>query len=128
MRFHAFDVAMMVETLASGASVSKVARRHDINANLVFKWKRQVEAGELGSAELPAPACEFVPIGVFRASEQDQTGAIAGARSLMEPRSVLAERIGLMEVALSCGTRVLVDGSVDERALRRVMNVLRPTS
>lgn len=29
------------ETRAPGASVSVVARRYDINANLLFKWKRQ---------------------------------------------------------------------------------------
>ena len=34
------------ETRAPGSSVSVVARRHDINANLLFKWKRLEEAGE----------------------------------------------------------------------------------
>jgi len=39
------------ETRAPGASVSVVARRHDLNANLLFKWKRldpssTVRAGE----------------------------------------------------------------------------------
>ena len=31
-----------------GASVSVVARRYDINANLLFKWKREAEADQLG--------------------------------------------------------------------------------
>ncbi|NJO55655.1 MAG: transposase [Rhodospirillales bacterium] len=39
-----------------------VARRHDINANLLFKWKRQEEAGTVDRPLLEGP--EFVPIGV----------------------------------------------------------------
>src|SRR6187200_1984586 len=50
------------ETRAPGASVSVVARRYDINANLLFKWKRHDETGRL-VVPPPAPP-EFVPIGV----------------------------------------------------------------
>jgi transposase-like protein len=35
------------ETRAPGASVSVVARRYDINANLLLKWNRHEEAGGL---------------------------------------------------------------------------------
>jgi transposase-like protein len=38
------------ETRAPGASVSVVARRYDINANLLFKWKPCGTAGEPVSA------------------------------------------------------------------------------
>jgi transposase-like protein len=31
-------------------------RRYDINANLLFKWKRQDEAGELGGPPGPGDA------------------------------------------------------------------------
>ena len=42
-RWTAEDKRRIVEeTRAPGASVSVVARRHDINANLLFKWKRTV--------------------------------------------------------------------------------------
>jgi len=30
---------LVAETLAPGASVSRVARRHDVNANLLFTWR-----------------------------------------------------------------------------------------
>ena len=36
------------ETFAPGASVSIVARRHDVNANLVFTWRQRYRRGELG--------------------------------------------------------------------------------
>ena len=48
----------------SGASVSVVARRYDINANLLFKWKREAEAGQLGGALATAAVADLVPIGV----------------------------------------------------------------
>ena len=38
------------ETLEAGSSVARVALKHGVNANQVFKWKRLYEAGRLGSA------------------------------------------------------------------------------
>ncbi|RWN58575.1 MAG: hypothetical protein EOR99_33770 [Mesorhizobium sp.] len=35
-----------------GASVSLVARRHDINANLLFTWRRQMRASALAASPL----------------------------------------------------------------------------
>src|ERR1700675_3577249 len=37
------------ETLIAGASVSRVARRHDVNANQVFYWRKLYREGRLGS-------------------------------------------------------------------------------
>src|SRR5215475_3003823 len=39
---------MVAETQVPGASVSVVARRHDVNANQLFRWRRQYEAGAAG--------------------------------------------------------------------------------
>jgi hypothetical protein len=41
-----------------------VARRYDLNANLLFKWKRLAEAGQLGGPLATIESAEFVPIGV----------------------------------------------------------------
>src|SRR5919197_653937 len=38
------------ETLKPGASVSLVARAHDVNANQVFKWRKQYREGRLDIA------------------------------------------------------------------------------
>ena len=37
-------------TLVPGASVALVARAHGVNANQVFKWRRDFERGELSEA------------------------------------------------------------------------------
>ena len=127
------------ETRAPGASVSVVARRHDLNANLLFKWKRQDEAGELGGALVTAEAPEFVPIGVVGRSGDggpallarmpDVGAAVASAvparpEELRRP-SGLETRPGVIEIDLADGRRVRVDGFVDGRALARVLGALK---
>jgi transposase len=47
-------------TLVAGASVALVARAHGVNANQVFKWRREYERGELAaspSSLLPVLFC-----------------------------------------------------------------------
>jgi transposase len=61
----AFKQQVIKETLEPGTSVSVVARRHDINANVVFEWRNQYRAGkltlpELAVAEEPSPASTSV--------------------------------------------------------------------
>src|SRR5437868_9977016 len=38
------------ETLAAGASVARVARRHAVNANQVFYWRKKYREGRLGKS------------------------------------------------------------------------------
>lgn len=38
------------ETMKPGASVAAIARAHDTNANQVFKWRKQYQAGRLDDA------------------------------------------------------------------------------
>src|SRR5215831_9142837 len=41
--------AIVEETLVPGASVARVARRHDVNANQVFHWRKLYHEGRLGT-------------------------------------------------------------------------------
>jgi transposase len=41
-------------TLVPGASVALVARAHGVNANQVFKWRREYELGELPQGSPPS--------------------------------------------------------------------------
>ena len=51
---------MVAETQAPGVSVSIVARRHDVNSNQLFRWRRQllpkavVESGAMVPVEIAA--------------------------------------------------------------------------
>lgn len=40
-------VAIVHLTMEPGGSVAQIARAHDVNANQVFKWRRQYEKGQL---------------------------------------------------------------------------------
>lgn len=94
---------IVAETFEPGASVSVVARRHDLNANMLFTWRR--EAAALVS---PAKAVSFVP-----------------ATITSDPAPLASqESIGRMEIALAGGARVIVGADVDAAALARVMKVL----
>src|SRR5260370_3586230 len=66
---------IVAETREGGASVSVVARRHDVNANQLFAWCRRYDDGAAGGeggagrlgARWPVPApCATVAAGVAR--------------------------------------------------------------
>ncbi|WP_040622137.1 IS66-like element accessory protein TnpA [Rhodovulum sp. PH10] len=66
-RFSTNDKARIVEeTLAPGAVVSEVARRHGLTPQQVFTWRRQARQPEAGAAATEAPL--FVPAVVETAS------------------------------------------------------------
>ena len=63
------------ETLKPGASVSLVARAHDVNTNQVFKWRRQYHQGRLeveqrSSTLLPVKISDVIP--TSRPENQDR--------------------------------------------------------
>jgi transposase len=134
-RWTAEDKRRIVEeTRAPGASVSVVARRHDINANLLFKWKRLEEAGEPDRPLLLGP--EFVPIGVVGRTDDGGPALLARMPGVAdghrqngsgEPRgaSGLESRAGVIEIDLADGACIRVDAFVDGRALTRVLSALK---
>lgn len=103
---------IVAESYAPGASVSQVARRHDINANMVFTWRRQGGVGAAGG-EASAPA--LVPVTVMP-TEPEAPAASSTADG--------AQRAGMMEIDLGDGRRVRVGRDVDVTALRRVLSAL----
>src|SRR5438309_11592389 len=50
------------ETLRPGASVSLVARAHDVNANQVFKWRKQYREGQLDTPATSNTASALLPV------------------------------------------------------------------
>src|SRR3954451_7863619 len=138
---------IIAEALLPGASVAEIARRHGVNANLVFNWRRSARAACAAGAEvapseparsnamLAASDPGFIPIGVFTRAPDGGPGLIAGggvAQKLPSPaaraRANVEGRTGLIEIDLADGTRLRVDGFVNERALRHVLSALRATA
>ena len=50
---------IVAESFQPGASLAEVARRHDVNANLVFTWRRQA-----GGEPAPENSIELVPVSI----------------------------------------------------------------
>ncbi|BBJ69038.1 hypothetical protein ECC18A13_036030 [Enterobacter sp. 18A13] len=50
----------MKQALRPGAVVARIAREHDINDNLLFKWKNQYEDGLLSDDDIQE--CQPVPV------------------------------------------------------------------
>ena len=96
------------ETLVPGASVARVARRHDVNANQVFYWRKLHREGRLGLG-LGTP---LLPVKV-------ETGRPAETVRGEDP--TLSS--GTMEIKLPRGT-LRIAGSVDVVALRTAMECL----
>ena len=91
---------MVAESRAPGASVSVVARRYDVNANQLFKWRRDYAAAEPGCRPTQLPVA-------LRASGEAPAGS------------------GTIEIDLAGGARVRVSGAVDAGVLRQVLEQLR---
>jgi len=100
---------MVAESFAPGASVSRVAQRHGVNANQLFTWRRQ-EARS--AASRGAEAVRLLPVTVAEAG--------APAAPVAAPGSG-----GRMEIVLIDGERVIVGADVDAAALARVVGALR---
>jgi transposase len=96
------------ETLLPGASVSRVARRHDVNANQLFYWRKLYREGRLGGGT-------STPLLPVRLSEERSAEAATWEG--------LALRSGTMEIKMSKGT-IRIAGSVDVVALRAVVECL----
>lgn len=83
-------------------------------------------------------ALEFVPIGVLGQAEDGGPALVARPSPAVVappspgyaplPRPAMEDRPGVIEIDLADGTRLRVDAFVNERALRRVLAVLRAAS
>jgi transposase len=102
---------ILIESLAPGARISDVARRHNLNRGLLQAWRRQA----LGAKPLSEPAAAFVPI----CCSDDVASEPAALPTPKEPSAPP----GVIEIELG-RARVRVQGVVDADALRLVLGHL----
>jgi len=139
------------ETLRPGASVAKVARRHGVNANQVFAWRKLYRQGRLAPSPRPQgtlPAHGLIRIGVIDQegglrsealpeliAAQAGTAAEFSAPSLPPPPPLLkgpaapghddGAMSGIIEFELPNRVTVRVDSNIGDIALRRVLAAAR---
>jgi transposase len=100
---------IVAESFEPGASVSVVARRHDVNTNLLFTWRRRYGTEVQGSGG----SAMFVPA-VMATDGMSQAAALAPAVTIA----------GRMEIELPGGCRLIAGNDVDTAVLGRVIRVL----
>lgn len=97
--------AIVAETRIPGASLAGIARKHGIGTGLLYSWRRRLLTDATGFARV-----ELI----------DVDAPVAAMPIVSAVGST-----GLIEITLANGACVRVDAKVDERALRRVLRVLR---
>jgi transposase len=112
---------IVAESLAEGAVVSDVARRHGLSPQQLFGWRARLRTAVKGSA----PSCDVTPSFVPAIVENEPPCPAAPAL----PAAVMAMGgVGVVpasiEIALG-GAIVRVRGEADPRALTAVLKALR---
>ena len=93
----------MEETLQAGASVAVIARRHGVNANQVFYWRKLYREGRL---DVAPPTGQLLPVRIAEVMSGEQLPAKLFAGVIM------------VEVGRA---RIRIEGSVDPENLRLVL-------
>ena len=114
-----FKDDLVAQSLVAGASVSAIAMKGGINANLLFKWRREHSQAMARSAPAAAtllPVClvpDVVPTG------QATAPAVSGVNRNARP--------GVIEVEIA-GAQLRLRGAVDETMLSSVLRALRQSA
>jgi transposase len=111
---------IVAECEAPGSSVSLVARRRDLNANLLFSWRRQLRERQRAAGEVGFVPAVITPRGLAEDHPTEMP---------REPRPGLSSSAsgrpsGRIEIVLGDCRRVIVDEGVSASALARVIGVL----
>lgn len=93
------------QTRVPGVSVSQVARRYDVNANLVFAWLRDPRFADAAASDV----ARFLPVEI-----------VAEAKAPVG-MPVVENHI---EIELAGGPRMRINGSYDPEALVRLIRGL----
>ncbi len=101
-----FKRRVVAEASAPGMSAAAVARRYDLNANLLFNWKRRYEVSD-----------RFLPV------EISEPG-LPAPRPSDEPMESRDSSPSSIEITLANGHRMAVKGCLDSESLCRLVRSL----
>jgi transposase len=108
-------IKIVAETRAAGASVAEVARRHGVNASLVFSWRRQHEQGVLGQ-HTRRGAVKLLSVQVSDESAE---------KHACSQSSMPATSEGRVEIMLPEGLRIALSGAFAIERLEQVLCIVR---
>ena len=120
-----FKRRLAAAACAPDVSVAGLGQEHGINANLLFKWRRQYRAGHFGVAH--ADQAILLPVTTPRITR----AGVAEEASTSSPLDALQARSAGPAVTESCieidiaGLTVRLRGEIDITQLRQVLRCLR---
>ena len=106
------------ETHVRGASVSTVARRHNVNPNQVFAWRQLYRQGLLDPKANPQSTPPLLPVKVSTPT------LMPTERARRAPRESIGPPAASIEIKLANGHSIVVHGPIDPKCLARVIDVL----
>ena len=116
----------VVAACLPGRSIAGIAMEHGINANLLFKWRKQYSRGMPEKRCIEQPT--LLPVTIVESDTAPSRAEAQAPASLPRPASSAAEAPvahGVIEIRLG-SVLVRVDGMVDPATLRTVLQSLRP--
>ena len=127
-----FKAELVKQCLMPGASVAAIALAGGVNANLLFKWRRNhLRANRPAAAVAAAASTVLVPVRVAAGADSDDGLQQFSAPPTPAPMPMPhpAHRVarstgGVIELDIA-GARVRVRGAVDEASLCSVLRALR---
>lgn len=126
-----FKADLVEQSLQPGASVAVIARSNGINANLLFKWRRDHRHKTIAASmpKVPAPApTVLLPVHIEPVTRVSTNSALQPTPNVeMVPGSRAAARSGVIELEFA-GAQLRVRGAVDEAALCSVLRALRQSA
>jgi transposase len=143
LRFYPLDLKRRIveETFGPGQSVSIVARRHDVNANLVFAWRKRYRDGTLGKGKVAKKATtasrqDLIRIGVIDPGSGLVPLPVVSSSSARSPMTAHRKEpavcendsavvTSIIEIELPNRVKLRVAAGVDEATLRRALAVTR---
>jgi transposase len=117
----AFKDELIAQSLVRGASVAGIAMKAGINANLLFKWRREHVRALAASAPTAATLLPVCVIGEAASPSTVQPTARVG------PAINRSSPPGVIEVEIA-GAQLRLRGAVDETALSTVLRALRQSA
>ena len=116
----AFKRRLVELTLAPRASVARIALDHRLNANILFRWRREHLRALAPSVAVPAAA--MLPVTLIESQAQQSTPPTVSLMSERQSRAASLSASSL-EIALPLG-RVTLKGGIDGEVLRLVVALL----
>jgi len=119
-----FKEDLIAQSLAPGASVAAIAMKGGVNANLLFKWRRQHVHKRVQAAP---QAATLLPVCVIPDDAPTLPArSVAPVAPAVSAGSPVA-RPGVIEIEIA-GAQLRLRGPVDEATLSRVLRALRQSA